>query len=149
MTTLNTVIEARHRPRQNIARPTFPTDKVTRLNGQRKASPLALHTAATLNLDGLGRPLKYRSAKSGPNTLHWLQAEGEEIQRLLDTATIRAIHAADQPDERSGGNTHTTTRKLKRKKLAMALQLIVFAAPPGVIVSFILALQQRAQPLCR
>lgn len=75
---------------------------MTRLNGQRKASQLALHTAATLNLDDLGRPLKYRSAKSGPNTLHWLQAEGEEIQRLLDTATIRAIHAADQPDERSG-----------------------------------------------
>ena len=101
VTTPNTAIAARHRPRQNIARPPFPTDRMTRLNGQRKLLASALHMAATLNLDDLGRPLK-----SGPNTLYWQQAEGGKIQRLLDTATIRAIHAADQPNERSGEHTY-------------------------------------------
>ena len=61
--------------------------------------------AATLNLNDLGCPLKYQSAKNDSNKLHWQQAEGEEIQRLLDTATIRAI-AADQPNERSRERTY-------------------------------------------
>ena len=59
----------------------------------------AFQTSATLNLDELGRPLKYRTAKNGPNTTYWQQAEGEEIQRLLDTHTIRAIHAIERKGE--------------------------------------------------
>ena len=104
--TPNTAITAEHRPRQSSVRPPLPTDRITRLNGQRHPMASALYTSATLNLDELGRPLKYRSAKSGPNTVQWQQAESEEIQRLLDTATIKAIHAAQQPIERKGESTY-------------------------------------------
>ena len=107
VTTPNTPISAQHRPRQHNARVPLPTDRVTRLDSQRKhIAPSALHSSATLNLDNFGRPLKYRSAKNGPNTLQWQKAEADEIQRLLDTDTIKAIHMSDQPTERSGESTY-------------------------------------------
>ena len=102
--TPNTAITAQHHSRRNNVRPPLPTDRITRLNGQRNQKMAsALHTSSTLHL---GHPLKYQSAKSEPNTVQWQQAEGEEIQRLLDTATIKAIHPANQPIERRGKSTY-------------------------------------------
>ena len=63
-------------------------------------------SASSLNLDARGQPLTYRSAKAGKNTLHWQRAEGEELQRLLDTCTIKAIHAHEQPTHRRGEGTY-------------------------------------------
>lgn len=70
VSTPNTLITAQYRPRQHHARPPLPTDRVTRLNGQKQhTGPCALQTSVTLNLENFGRPLNYRSAKNGPNTL--------------------------------------------------------------------------------
>ena len=105
--TPNTSILSQHRQRQNKARPPPPTDRVTRLDAHRMTiSPIALQTSATLNLDEHGLPLKYRSATNGPNKLLWQQAEGEEIQRLLDTGTIKAIHLTEQRIDRIGDSTY-------------------------------------------
>ena len=62
-----------------------------------------LQTSATLNLDELGQPLKYRSIKNGPNTTQWKKAECVEIQRLHD---IRPIHSYEQVIERKGKSTY-------------------------------------------
>ena len=101
----NTLISARNRSRHTVTRPPAITDRVTRLD-TKKTLAQASQTSATLNLDGLGKPLKYRTAKAGPNTTQWQKAEGEEIQRLIDTHTIRAIHPHEQPIERKGESTY-------------------------------------------
>ena len=107
VSTPNTLITAQHRPRQHHVRPPLPTDRVTRFNGQKQhTGPCALQTSVTLNLDNFGRPLNYRSAKNGPNTLQWQQAEADEVQRLLDTDTVKAIHITDQPPDRVGESTY-------------------------------------------
>lgn len=80
---------------------------MTRLSGQKQhTGPCALQTSVTLNLNNFGRPLNYRSAKNGPNTLQWQQAEADEVQQLLDTDTIKAIHITDQPPNRVGESTY-------------------------------------------
>ena len=99
----NTPIASTHTFRQTVTRPPQGTDRVTRLDAKKMIEAThAFHTSATLNLDELGKPLKYRSAKKGLNTTKWQQAESEEIQRLLDTHTIRPIHSSEQPIERKG-----------------------------------------------
>ena len=101
----NTLISAQNRSRHTVTRPPAMTDRVTQLD-TKKTLAQASQTSATLNLDELGKPLKYRTAKAGPNTIQWQQAEGEEIQRLLDTHTIRAIYPSEQPIERKGESTY-------------------------------------------
>ena len=67
------------------------------------SAPVAL---STLNLDEQGLPLTYSSARAGPNTMRWQEAEAEELDRLLKTATIRPIHFNEQPAERRADTTY-------------------------------------------
>ena len=59
-----------------------------------------------LNLAPDGSPLTYRTAKAGPDAAHWLQAEIEELDRLIDSDTILPIHYADQPADRRSDTTY-------------------------------------------
>lgn len=96
----NTPITSSYQFRQTVARPPH-TDRVARLDTKKMLGTAhALQTVATLNLDELGQTLKYRSTKNGRNTMQWQMAECEEIQRLLDTRTIRPIHSYEQPIDR-------------------------------------------------
>ena len=67
------------------------------------AVPLAF---STLNLDENGLPLTYSSARAGPNTARWQEAEAEELDRLIKTSTIRPIHGHDQPTARRADTTY-------------------------------------------
>jgi hypothetical protein len=59
------------------------------------------HTASTaINLDQDGNPLTYRSAINGPNASFWHTAEEEEIERLLDSNTIKFIPHYAKPKHR-------------------------------------------------
>jgi hypothetical protein len=60
----------------------------------------------SLNLDKEGKPLTFATAKAGDNRVHWIQAEKEEICRLIDTGTIKAISLADQPIDRRSDTTY-------------------------------------------
>ena len=65
----NTPIASTTTFQQTVTRPPQSTDRVTRLDAKKMLKAThAFHTSATLNLDELGKPLKYRSAKKGPNT---------------------------------------------------------------------------------
>ena len=125
----NTALVAHHRPRQNTARSPTPTDRVTRLDARRMSIiPTALQSSATLNLDEQGYPLKYRSAKNGPNKVQWQRAEGEEIQQLLGTGTIKPIHLAEQPIDRISDSTYYNPQvKEKAVLIAFAAQLVATA----------------------
>ena len=61
---------------------------------------------AVLNLAPDGSPLRYKSAVNGPNSAHWKNEEGKEICKLVDTATMHAIHSYDQPVERKKDTTY-------------------------------------------
>ena len=50
--------------------------------------PLAL---TAVDLDNIGNPLKYSTAIRGTDSIKWLQAAHEEIDRLLDSSTIKFI----------------------------------------------------------
>ena len=74
--------------------------------------PPRLHTTppaianTALNLDASGQPLTYASAKAGLNAHKWQIAETEELDRLLNTNTIRPILIAAQPLERRRDTTY-------------------------------------------
>lgn len=73
------------------------------------ASPLPSHDKLSLprlNLAFDGSPLTYRTAKTGPKAIHWLQAETEEFDRLLESHTITPIHRDEQPIDRRGDTTY-------------------------------------------
>jgi hypothetical protein len=57
-------------------------------------------TLQTLNLDLLGKPLSYSTAKSGPDRLLWTIAEAEEFFRLITTGTLLPIAHHDIPGDR-------------------------------------------------
>jgi hypothetical protein len=61
---------------------------------------------AALNLDADGQPLNYRRAMAGPNTLHWIIAEEEELARLIDSGTMKAMHPHEQPSDRRADTTY-------------------------------------------
>ena len=52
----------------------------------------------TLNMDGT--EINYRKSHSGPNAAYWKRADGEEIERLLTTGTIKPILFSDIPTNR-------------------------------------------------
>ena len=58
----------------------------------------------TLNLDSLGKPLTYSSAKRGPDKILWEAAEIEEIVRLIRTGTIFPIAHSQVPSDRWTNN---------------------------------------------
>ena len=64
--------------------------------------PLLDPAPITLNLDQQGKPLSYKSAKSGPDRHHWVIAEAEEILRLIFTGTLFPIAYSDVPFDRRG-----------------------------------------------
>jgi len=61
---------------------------------------------AALNLAPDGTPLTYKKAMLGPNAVKWFNAEGEEICRLVDSGTVRAIQPRNQPVDRRGDTTY-------------------------------------------
>lgn len=61
---------------------------------------------ARLNLNPDGSPLNYRGTFRGPNSSEWRRMDGEEICRLIDTATIKAIHRNQCPLDRLGDITY-------------------------------------------
>lgn len=61
---------------------------------------------AALNLAPDGKPLTYWKAKKGPNAENWFVAEGEELCRLIDSQTMRAILLSEQPLSRRGDTTY-------------------------------------------
>ena len=60
----------------------------------------------TLNLDTTGAPLRYKTAKKGPNKDSWQTAEDTEISRLLDTPVMYARHPHEQPADRRQDTTY-------------------------------------------
>ena len=61
---------------------------------------------AALNLDENGNKLTYTSAMRGPDKENWMNADGEEISRLLDSGTITPIFPNDQPYDRRQDTTY-------------------------------------------
>ncbi len=50
-----------------------------------------------LNLNPDGSTINFKKSHAGPNAAHWIRADGEEMQRLFDTDTIRPIRFKDIP----------------------------------------------------
>ena len=59
-----------------------------------------------LNLNADGSPLTYSTAKKGPNTTHWQDAEDTEISRLIDSVVMHARHPHEQPADRKKDTTY-------------------------------------------
>jgi len=87
----------------------------------------AQHFAYTaVNLDLQGIPLTYRSAKSGPDSPLWTQAEAEEIERLLDTDTGRFISMSDKPADRQAAYANPQPKiKIKDGKPEYRMRLTI------------------------
>ena len=70
--------------------------------------PIAAAFAAqpALNLNADGSPLTYSTAKKGPNTTHWQDAEDTEISRLIDSVVMHARHPHEQPADRKKDTTY-------------------------------------------
>ena len=58
-----------------------------------------------LNVNPDGSPLTYCTATHGSESADWHAAEAAEIDRLLDTTTMHAIHLRQQPSDRRGDTT--------------------------------------------
>ena len=61
---------------------------------------------ASLNVNPDGSPLTFRTAVHGAERDSWKEAEDTEISRLIDTATMHAIHSEEQPLDRRGDTTY-------------------------------------------
>ena len=59
-----------------------------------------------LNLTPEGEPLTYSRAKAGPESENWFIAEGEELNRLIESNTLRAIDHSTQPPNRRKDTTY-------------------------------------------
>ena len=70
--------------------------------------PIAAAFAAqpALNLNADGSPLTYSTAKKGPNTTHWQDAEDTEISRLIDSVVMHARYPHEQPADRKKDTTY-------------------------------------------
>ena len=117
-----------------LSTPTHYTGPNTRINSnvpRRPSVPLPVQLASpvtfppqspaannTLNLDDHGQPLRYASTKAGPNALRWEQAESEELDRLLATATIRPIFLNEQPIERRKDTTYYNPQTKEKETAA-------------------------------
>ena len=80
------------------------------------SNDLCAFAGSVLNIDESGNPLTYSSAMSGPNREHWQQAEFEELVRLVETKTLRAIHPHDQPSDRVGDTTYYSPQVKEKMK---------------------------------
>jgi hypothetical protein len=50
-----------------------------------------------LNLNTDGSEINYKKSHAGPNAAHWVNADGEEIERLFTTGTIKPLRFKDIP----------------------------------------------------
>ena len=50
--------------------------------------------------------MTYSTAKKGPNTTHWQDAEDTEISRLIDSVVMHARHPHEQPADRKKDTTY-------------------------------------------
>ena len=64
------------------------------------------NAVAPLNVNLDGSPLTFKTAKHGAERPHWQEAEDAEIDRLIDTTTMHAIHLDQQPLDRRGDTTY-------------------------------------------
>ena len=80
------------------------------------SSDLCSFAGAVLNVDPHGNPLTYSTAMSGPDRESWQQAEFEELVRLVETKTIRAIHPSDQPSDRAKDTTYFSPQTKEKIK---------------------------------
>ena len=64
-----------------------------------------------LNIDPTtGTTLTYRKAIGGPQRDRWIIANGEELERLMTSATIRPIHRHQQPPDRRKDTTYNSPK---------------------------------------
>ena len=68
--------------------------------------PTPMRATAPLNVNPDGSPLTYRTATHGPESEDWHTAEATEIDHLLATTTMHAIHLHQQPSDRRGDTTY-------------------------------------------
>ena len=65
------------------------------------ASTLApIYPHGPLNLNEDGTPITYTKSHVGQHAEHWIQADAEEMERLLTSGTIRPIWFRDIPDDK-------------------------------------------------
>ena len=83
------------KPAISCPRPTQPGSRT---------STILPKTPLKVNPDG--SPLTFRTAKHGADRPQWQDAEDTEIDRLLATATMHAIHLDQQPLDRRGDTTY-------------------------------------------
>ena len=69
-------------------------------------APANAYATVPFNVNPDGSPLTYRTATHGPESEDWQTAEAAEIDRLLDTTTMHAIHLHQQPSDRRGDTTY-------------------------------------------
>ncbi len=65
-----------------------------------KCNLLPVFPSGPLNLNPDGTEIKYRKSHAGPHAAYWDRADGEEIERLFTTGTIRPILFKDIPADR-------------------------------------------------
>jgi hypothetical protein len=70
------------------------------------APTCAYSAVVPLNVNLDGSPLTYRTATRGPESADWHAAEAADIDRLLDTATMHAIHLHQQTSDRRCDTTY-------------------------------------------
>ena len=54
-----------------------------------------------LNLNEDGTSINYSKSHTGPNAQHWIQADAEEMERLLTSGTLKPIMVSDIPPDKS------------------------------------------------
>ena len=105
----------------------FPNTCITCIPTTRPTVPLPpqiithlprLAATSTFNLDDHGQPLRYSTAKAGINALRWQQAEAEELDRPITTATILPILLDEQPNERRRDTTYYNPQTKEKKNAA-------------------------------
>ena len=71
------------------------------------SEPTCVYAAAPLHVNPDSSPLTYRTPTNrSPESDDWHAAEAVEIDRLLVTTTMHAIHLYQQPLDRCGDNTY-------------------------------------------
>jgi hypothetical protein len=77
-----------------------PPDKHTLSKPMPPSTLQPLRPTGPLNLNPDGTAINYRKSHAGPNAHHWLQADAEEMERLITSGTIQPIHFEEIPDDK-------------------------------------------------
>jgi hypothetical protein len=84
-------LQSQRPPRMNLDLRSRPMPKM-------ELPPVFPTRPLNLNLDGT--PINYRKSHSGPHAEYWTKADGEEIERLFVTGTIKPERFGDIPHDR-------------------------------------------------